>query len=109
MQEVAHSATGYGPARMVPDSAFLRRFTLLVQLLGGKRAAARLIGMTDHQVRRWESGHSRIPLFAAVAFCRVAGVSIGWLVDGQGDVEVQRVVDLARERPRRRAARKVAA
>lgn len=108
MQKVAHSAAQVRPGAIESDEAFMRRFALVVRVLGGKRASARIIGMTDEQVRRWVSGQSRIPLTATVTLCRAAGVTIGWLVDGKGEVDLDRVVARVTE-PRRRAARKVAA
>lgn len=88
--------------------AFRARFRLVLLLLGGKRAAAKVAGYSEDPVANWAAGKTRIPLHAAVTLCRAAGVTIGWLVDGKGEVDLDRVVARVTE-PRRRAARKAAA
>lgn len=42
----------------------LRRFAAAC---GSLRAAARILGIDDHTVRRWASGESRIPAFLDLA------------------------------------------
>ena len=68
---------------------FGHRLSIVIREIGSKKAAAELIGMNYDQLRKWEAGKTRMPLYAAAILCREAGRSLDWLVYGVGDSPIR--------------------
>lgn len=79
-------SVGIGPTVQLITSGIGPRINALSELVGGKEKLSELSGLSASQLRRViaESSQTKIEIVAAMA--RAAGVSIEWLVTGEGEM-----------------------
>lgn len=65
------------------------RLGAIIRRIGTKREAAKVAGVTTEQLRRWEDGKSKMPLYNAYLLCRKANISVDWLLTGHGQTATQ--------------------
>jgi transcriptional regulator with XRE-family HTH domain len=75
-------------AGMIGDgpNGFALRMQKLVQLFGGPRQIARTCGFSEGVVRSWRDGRSDPSRERCVALARGLGISLAWLVAGDGSM-----------------------
>lgn len=77
----------------VDDSRYLEalgaRIDAVVARLGGKREAAKLTHISEPQLYRYIRGANSPTALPIAALARVGGVSVEWLLTGQGSMEPQ--------------------
>jgi transcriptional regulator with XRE-family HTH domain len=61
---------------------FRDRFAIVVDAVGGREAAADLVGYSADQISNWRQGRSAAPLFRVADLCDRAGVTLDWLLTG---------------------------
>ncbi len=69
------------------SSSFQARLRKLIDRAGGQAALARLAGVTQPAVSGWLSGSTPLRRTIAPA-CQSLGVNLKWLLDGEGEMEV---------------------
>ena len=67
-----------------PSVSLAARMQLLIKNGGGVGAIARRCGFSEGAVRSWRDGHSDISRERCVVLARTLGVSLLWLVAGEG-------------------------
>ncbi len=60
-----------------------------ISRIGSIKAVAALCGVVPETVSKWRDGHTKMPFEAAVAICRVAGLSLEWLAGDQVPANVE--------------------
>jgi hypothetical protein len=67
-----------------PSTSLAARIQLLIKNDGGVGAIARRCGFSEGAVRSWRDGHSDISRERCVVLARTLGISLLWLVAGEG-------------------------
>lgn len=94
LPEAVSPARQSAPATRVPSPSITpanpgdlsARMQLLVQIEGSATAIARRCGFSEEAVRDWCHGRSDISREHCVIVARTLGISLGWLVDGEGSL-----------------------
>lgn len=71
-------------ARPAATHGLAARIRLLIQTVGSASELARRCGFSEGAVRSWRDGHSDISRERCVTIARTLGVSLPWLVCGEG-------------------------
>lgn len=69
--------------------AFTERVEYLIKVSGSASALAQKSGVSDATVRKWRDGKSDPSRSNLITLARVSGVSIAWLVAGEGPMVLQ--------------------
>lgn len=70
------------------QSTFADRIKLLIQRVGSATEIARMCGFSEGVVRSWRDGHTDPSRARCVTLARTLGVSLIWLVAGEGALQV---------------------
>jgi phage repressor protein C with HTH and peptisase S24 domain len=70
-------------------SAFSRRIAHLIRLAGNASMFARMCGVSESVVRKWRDGLSEPSRLYLERIVRHAGVSVEWLVTGEGAMQLE--------------------
>ncbi len=71
------------------EAGFPARIARLVELAGGVSRLARMCGVSEAVVRKWRDGLSEPSRTHLAQVARGAGVSVAWLVTGDGPMQAQ--------------------
>ncbi|MDO1529289.1 YdaS family helix-turn-helix protein [Fulvimonas sp. R45] len=88
--DAAHDAPGGATAASPPPAApehahdLPSRIRMLIKAEGGASVIARRCGFSEGAVRNWRDGHSDISRERCVIIARTLGISLLWLVAGEG-------------------------
>jgi DNA-binding transcriptional regulator YdaS (Cro superfamily) len=91
-----------------PTATFADRIALLIQRVGSATKVARLCGFSEGVVRSWRDGHTDPSRARCVTLARTLGISLVWLVAGEGSMQVdptlrtvedQRTTQMSTHRP----------
>jgi len=76
------------PSPLSPDSAgtFADRIKLLIQRVGSATEIARMCGFSEGVVRSWRDGNTDPSRARCVTLARTLGISLLWLVAGEGAI-----------------------
>lgn len=74
------------PARAVAQD-FAVRIRVLINRAGGTHALARCCGVSESTVRNWRDGHSDVSRGRCVALAEALGISLLWLITGEGTMK----------------------
>lgn len=77
---------------LAPDTAstFADRVKLLIQRVGSATEIARMCGFSEGVVRSWRDGHTDPSRARCVTLARTLGISLVWLVAGEGTLLSER-------------------
>jgi len=70
------------------QSTFADRIKLLIQRVGSATEIARMCGFSEGVVRSWRDGHTDPSRARCVTLARTLGISLVWLVAGEGALQV---------------------
>jgi hypothetical protein len=70
------------------QSTFADRIKLLIQRVGSATEIARMCGFSEGVVRSWRDGHTDPSRARCVTLSRTLGISLIWLVAGEGALQV---------------------
>ncbi|BFI94580.1 MAG: hypothetical protein RSP_00900 [Rhodanobacter sp.] len=70
------------------QSSFADRIKLLIQRVGSATEIARLCGFSEGVVRSWRDGNTDPSRARCVTMARTLGISLVWLVAGEGALQV---------------------
>lgn len=70
------------------QSTFADRIKLLIQRVGSATEIARMCGFSEGVVRSWRDGHTDPSRARCVTLARTLGISLIWLVAGEGALQV---------------------
>jgi DNA-binding transcriptional regulator YdaS (Cro superfamily) len=90
MYAIAPSATAapLPAARAAEPGGLPARIQQLIELEGGVCAIAERCGFSEGAVRNWRDGRSDLSRERCVTMAQVMGVSLAWLVAGEGPMKV---------------------
>jgi len=71
-----------------PTSTFADRIKLLIQRVGSVTEIARMCGFSEGVVRSWRDGNTDPSRARCVTLARTLGISLIWLVAGEGSMQV---------------------
>ncbi|GLQ47288.1 hypothetical protein GCM10007862_23390 [Dyella lipolytica] len=71
-----------------PSSTFSDRIKLLIQRVGSVTEIARMCGFSEGVVRSWRDGNTDPSRARCVTLARTLGISLVWLVAGEGSMQV---------------------
>lgn len=71
------------PIEMAPDT-FAERIKVLIKRVGSVTQIARMCGFSEGVVRSWRDGHTDPSRARCVTLARTLGISLVWLVAGEG-------------------------
>ena len=75
------------PGTAGPGSSFADRIRLLIQRVGSATEIARMCGFSEGVVRSWRDGNSDPSRARCVTLARTLGISLVWLVAGEGTIQ----------------------
>lgn len=70
------------------QSTFADRIKLLIQRVGSATEIARMCGFSEGVVRSWRDGHTDPSRARCVTLARTLGISLVWLVAGEGTLQI---------------------
>jgi hypothetical protein len=70
-----------------PGNSFADRIRLLIQRVGSATEIARMCGFSEGVVRSWRDGNSDPSRARCVTLARTLGISLVWLVAGEGTIQ----------------------
>jgi len=70
-----------------PGNSFADRIRLLIQRVGSATEIARMCGFSEGVVRSWRDGNSDPSRARCVTLARTLGISLVWLVAGEGAIQ----------------------
>ena len=70
-----------------PSNSFAERIRLLIQRVGSATEIARMCGFSEGVVRSWRDGNSDPSRARCVTLARTLGISLVWLVAGEGAIQ----------------------
>lgn len=70
------------------QSTFADRIKLLIQRVGSATEIARMCGFSEGVVRSWRDGHTDPSRARCVTLARTLGISLVWLVAGEGALQI---------------------
>ncbi len=68
--------------------SFAERIKILIQRVGSATEIARMCGFSEGVVRSWRDGHTDPSRARCVTLARTLGISLVWLVAGEGTLQV---------------------
>jgi hypothetical protein len=71
-----------------PSSTFSDRIKLLIQRVGSVTEIARMCGFSEGVVRSWRDGNTDPSRARCVTLARTLGISLVWLVAGEGAMQI---------------------
>lgn len=71
-----------------PTSTFADRIKLLIQRVGSVTEIARMCGFSEGVVRSWRDGNTDPSRARCVTLARTLGISLVWLVAGEGSMQI---------------------
>lgn len=75
-----------------PSNTFAERIKLLIQRVGSATEIARMCGFSEGVVRSWRDGNTDPSRARCVTLARTLGISLVWLVAGEGAVQGDAVI-----------------
>ena len=75
-----------------PNNSFAERIRLLIQRVGSATEIARMCGFSEGVVRSWRDGNTDPSRARCVKLARTLGVSLVWLVAGEGNLQADPTV-----------------
>lgn len=75
-----------------PETNFSDRIKLLIQRIGSVTQIARMCGFSEGVVRSWRDGNTDPSRARCVTLARTLGISLMWLVAGEGSILTDPVV-----------------
>ena len=97
------------PSPVPANSSFADRIRVLIQRVGSATEIARKCGFSEGVVRSWRDGNSDPSRARCVKLARTLGISLVWLVAGEGAIQPESVrgpsEEAAVSEPREGAAR----
>jgi hypothetical protein len=88
-RENQHASTALAPAAPAALHELSRRIHLLIESEGSASAIARRCGFSEGTVRNWRDGHHDISRERCVILARTLGISLLWLITGEGAMKDQ--------------------
>jgi transcriptional regulator with XRE-family HTH domain len=82
------------PSPQGTGSTFSDRIRLLIQRVGSATEIARMCGFSEGVVRSWRDGNTDPSRARCVTLARTLGISLVWLVAGEGGIQVDPVASL---------------
>ena len=76
------------PGAVSPGGSFADRIRLLIQRVGSATEIARMCGFSEGVVRSWRDGNSDPSRARCVTLARTLGISLVWLVAGEGALQI---------------------
>ncbi len=76
------------------SGSFSDRIRLLIQRVGSATEIARLCGFSEGVVRSWRDGNTDPSRARCVTLARTLGISLVWLVAGEGSIQLDPSVNL---------------
>ncbi|MDE2154310.1 MAG: helix-turn-helix transcriptional regulator [Xanthomonadaceae bacterium] len=76
------------PNHPTPAGTFSDRIKLLIQRVGSATEIARMCGFSEGVVRSWRDGNTDPSRGRCVTLARTLGISLVWLVAGEGGIQV---------------------
>jgi transcriptional regulator with XRE-family HTH domain len=73
--------------KSLASNSFAERITLLIQRVGSASEIARMCGFSEGVVRSWRDGNTDPSRARCVTLARTLGVSLAWLVAGEGSLQ----------------------
>ncbi|WP_329742103.1 helix-turn-helix transcriptional regulator [Dyella sp. A6] len=82
------------PKYAIPESAatFADRIKMLIHKVGSVTEIARMCGFSEGVVRSWRDGHTDPSRARCVTLARTLGISLVWLVAGEGAMQADSLV-----------------
>ena len=77
------------PGAVSPGGSFADRIRLLIQRVGSATEIARMCGFSEGVVRSWRDGNSDPSRARCVTLARTLGISLVWLVAGEGTIQAE--------------------
>ena len=75
-----------------PSATFADRIALLIKRVGSATQIARMCGFSEGVVRSWRDGNTDPSRARCVTLARTLGISLVWLVAGEGNMQVDPTV-----------------
>ncbi|HET6434050.1 helix-turn-helix transcriptional regulator [Dyella sp.] len=75
------------PRSAAASASFAERIRLLIQRVGSATEIARMCGFSEGVVRSWRDGNSDPSRARCVTLARTLGISLVWLVAGEGTIQ----------------------
>lgn len=85
------------PPLSAPAGSFSDRIKLLIQRVGSATEIARMCGFSEGVVRSWRDGNTDPSRARCVTLARTLGISLVWLVAGEGAIQVDPSIRLQDE------------
>ena len=82
------------PSPQISRGPFADRIGLLIQRVGSATEIARLCGFSEGVVRSWRNGNTDPSRARCVTLARTLGISLVWLVAGEGAIQVDPVTQM---------------
>ncbi|MEO8809534.1 MAG: helix-turn-helix transcriptional regulator [Rhodanobacter sp.] len=76
------------PSPQTPAGSFADRIRVLIQRVGSATEIARMCGFSEGVVRSWRDGNTDPSRARCVTLARTLGISLVWLVAGEGVIQV---------------------
>ncbi|KZC20397.1 MULTISPECIES: helix-turn-helix domain-containing protein [Rhodanobacter] len=76
------------PMASQPAETFAERIKLLIQRVGSATEIARMCGFSEGVVRSWRDGNTDPSRARCVTLAKTLGISLVWLVAGEGTLQV---------------------
>ena len=86
MEEQLIEQSGTTTAR---DEAFIARLKQVIKQYGNVNSLAKAAGLSETAVRKWRDGISEPTRGRLILLAQAAGVSVEWLVTGQGSMQLK--------------------
>ena len=80
-----------------PSNSFAERIRLLIQRVGSATEIARMCGFSEGVVRSWRDGNSDPSRARCVTLARTLGISLVWLVAGEGAIQAETIGNATEE------------
>ncbi|MCW8806540.1 MAG: transcriptional regulator [Rhodanobacter sp.] len=85
------------PLLSAPAGSFSDRIKLLIQRVGSATEIARMCGFSEGVVRSWRDGNTDPSRARCVTLARTLGISLVWLVAGEGAIQIDPSISLQDE------------
>ncbi|KRF02256.1 transcription factor [Frateuria sp. Soil773] len=85
------------PASTESSETFAERIKLLIQRVGSATEIARMCGFSEGVVRSWRDGNTDPSRARCVKLARTLGISLVWLVAGEGSIQPDPTLTRAEE------------
>lgn len=85
------------PSPQSAGGTFADRIRLLIQRVGSATEIARMCGFSEGVVRSWRDGNTDPSRARCVTLARTLGISLVWLVAGEGAIQVDPTTNLQDE------------